>query len=272
MADKCEYCGKRLNPSDEVCPGCGAPNPGFAPGTDASATGEQDPRTIKELRSWCERHNLPLAQMRFFLGENHQGPKAFGIYQDEQGKFVVYKNKADGSRAVRYTGYDEAYAVSQLYEKMKQEIAARKSYKAAMGSGSSRQSTSRRGSSGLSRIWIFGAIALVLIGGSVFKRFTNRHNGYYQYQGDYYYRQGSDWYTYDSFSGWIPALLDTGSELLTDYGDYYVGSDYEGDYDYSDFSDSRYYDSDSGSDSDSSWDWDSDDDWDSDFTDWDSDW
>ncbi len=31
---------------------------------------------------------------------------------------IVYKNKADGSRSIRYRGPDEAYAVRALYEKL----------------------------------------------------------------------------------------------------------------------------------------------------------
>jgi len=37
-------------------------------------------------------------------------PKTIGIYKDEKGEFVVYKNKANGVRSVRYKGPDEAIA------------------------------------------------------------------------------------------------------------------------------------------------------------------
>ena len=50
----------------------------------------------------------------FFLGQDIREPRAFGIYQDADGLFVVYKNKANGERAVRYRGRDEAYAVNEL--------------------------------------------------------------------------------------------------------------------------------------------------------------
>ena len=40
---------------------------------------------------------------------------------------MVYKNKADGSRAVRYSGPDEAYAVRELYLKLKSEVDLRRS-------------------------------------------------------------------------------------------------------------------------------------------------
>lgn len=49
-------------------------------------------------------------------------PKAFGIYKDSDGNFVVYKNKGDGTRAERYRGKDEAYAVNEIYQKLRSEI------------------------------------------------------------------------------------------------------------------------------------------------------
>ena len=42
--------------------------------------------------------------------------------------FIVYKNKADGTRAVRYKGTDEAYAVNELYLKLKDEILNQKAH------------------------------------------------------------------------------------------------------------------------------------------------
>ena len=117
MKVKCRSCGKLFKPEEETCPYCGAFQ--NAPVRSADST----PRTVEELKAFARRHDLPLEKMRFFLGENYTGPRAYGIYQDENtGNFIVYKNKADGSRAVRYRGYDEAYAVNELYQKMKSEI------------------------------------------------------------------------------------------------------------------------------------------------------
>lgn len=58
---------------------------------------------------------------KIFIGINYKKPKAFGIYQDGD-QFIVYKNKANGERAIRYQGTDEAYAVNELYLKLKSEI------------------------------------------------------------------------------------------------------------------------------------------------------
>ena len=69
--------------------------------------------------------------MRFFIGVDYKKPKAFGIYQDGDGNFVVYKNKADGSRAIRYKGTDEAYAVHELYLKMQSEVQKQKTRRSA---------------------------------------------------------------------------------------------------------------------------------------------
>ena len=53
----------------------------------------------------------PEETTRFFIGKNTKEPKAFGIYE-ENGIFVVYKNKANGQRAIRYQGTDEAYVLT----------------------------------------------------------------------------------------------------------------------------------------------------------------
>ena len=81
------------------------------------------PKTIDELKDYCERNGFTSSKTRFFVGFNYEGPKAFGIYKDEEtGEFVVYKNKDDGSRAVRYRGTDEEFAVVELYDRLQEEI------------------------------------------------------------------------------------------------------------------------------------------------------
>jgi len=84
------------------------------------------PRTILELKYFCQDHNIPAEKMHFFIGEDYRGPKAYGVYQDEDGHFIVYKNKADGTRVVRYSGPYEDIAVNELYEKMKAEVEAQR--------------------------------------------------------------------------------------------------------------------------------------------------
>ncbi len=117
MVIKCDYCGSNISDQDEKCPFCGAPNDHMI----RSANGI--PKTVDELVQWYQKQNLPSYETtRFFIGQDYKGPKAFGIYKVGD-TVTVYKNKSDGSRAVRYEGPDEAYAVNELYQRLQQEIA-----------------------------------------------------------------------------------------------------------------------------------------------------
>ena len=104
MKIKCEYCEQMIEDTDPQCPYCGAVN------NNVNRGASQVPTTIDELKSFCTAHNMPLEKMRFFIGEDYKGARAFGIFKDGSGDFVVYKNKDNGQRAVRYKGKDEAYA------------------------------------------------------------------------------------------------------------------------------------------------------------------
>ena len=76
MRSKCEYCGSYVESTEENCPNCGAVNPNH----QRNAAGV--PQTIEELKDFCAKHNLPLEEMRFFIGVDYKKPRAFGIYQD----------------------------------------------------------------------------------------------------------------------------------------------------------------------------------------------
>ena len=80
------------------------------------------PKTIEELRIWFRENGYEPATTRFFVGVDFRAPKAFGIYKNELGEFVVYKNKADGTRVIRYQGDDEEFAVHELYQRFQEEI------------------------------------------------------------------------------------------------------------------------------------------------------
>ena len=262
---KCAYCGTVVSPGDEVCPSCGAPNPHFAPG---GAAGTRKPRTIEELRAFCDAKGMPLEKMRFFIGVNEPSPKCFGIYRQGD-RFIVYKNKSDGSRAVRYDGPDEAHAVSELYEKLLEEHRLRRG-SGGTRSGSSASSNARRKSSRISTV--LGVIILLvvfayqMVGG----RLSHRKDGYYRSGDGLYYRYGSSWYMDTGYDDW-ESVADFPED---DYGSYYVGDDYDDSWGYSDFTDSSAWEYLQDSDDDDGWDWDDADydDWDSGDTDWDSDW
>lgn len=265
MRIKCDYCESYLSDTDERCPSCGAAN------AHLKRTADGIPTTIEQLLEFCKQRNLPLRDMRFFIGENYKEPRAFGIYKDDNGKFIVYKNKGDGTRAIRYEGYDEAYAVNEIYQKMKSEIALRKQPRRGVPSPVDQKKQKRRN---LTFIAIFAALFVSCV--ACVSKMPD--TGYYVYNGNSYYNYRDDWYIYDYYSNnWSPTIIESGDELYDNYSNYWQGSDYDSDFGGYDFKDSGYYDSSSSYDSGSSWDDDDDwswgsDSWDSGSTDWGSDW
>lgn len=300
----CAYCGTKYDAEEPRCPSCGGPNtqetePQAAP----SEQGLKKPQTIQELRDFAAAHKLPLNKMRVHIGEDYGNPRAYGIFQTEDGSFVVYKNKADGSRSIRYRGPDEAHAVSELYLKMQELVRqqkARQAEKARQAANNRPSAAERSRSSCYSKkvswldklkknFWIYLIILAVCLGiWYVVQRNLSPKRGYYRYDNGYYYYQGSSWYHYSDFSdSWYPVSAD--SELRSNYGEYYQSGGYSDSYGVDDFSDSSYYDPGSydrnngwdWDDDDDDWDWDwgdddwdwgGDDDWDWDDSDWDSDW
>ena len=112
---RCIFCGESVSSRDRSCPHCGAANENYVPGHfhDFAL-----PRTLDELKEYCLERRFPLEQLRFFIGEDYRGPRAYGIFRSGNDRFIVYKNKSDGSRSVRYDGPDEAFAVSELLAKL----------------------------------------------------------------------------------------------------------------------------------------------------------
>ncbi len=299
---KCEYCGAFIDETADKCPNCGAVNRNF------KRIVSDTPQTIEELQDWYRARNLPDENItRFFIGKNIEEPKAFGIYKDGS-NYIVYKNKADGSRAVRYKGTDEAYAVNEIYLKLKSEILNQKSR--------SMQRVSRSSSQKWSIVSILVPILItfssfvvvfqsmipikfillmagLFIGGLVIFHkkpltyiviavaiiiacSTSYMIGYkasHRYDG--YYFNGHDYYyrqgndVYYYDNGW--GYYDTYDDFIDYYPEStYVSDEYSYNENYTDFSDSYYYESnDSSSSSSSDWSSDSDYDWDS-GSDWDS--
>lgn len=230
------------------------------------------PKTIEELKAFCAEKGMPLEKMRFFIGEDYREARAFGIYKDEDGRFVVYKNKSDGSRAVRYHGYDEAYAVKEIYEKLRSEVEIRR------GNAVKKKPKSR-----FRRIfkdWLLPPMVALLIFALPIAiglwSHRNAPRGYYQYQSQTYYYDYNNWYVYDDLlSSWARNV--GRADWMAEPKDYFLSSQFNDAYSVDDFKTSEYYqeskssNSKYSSDDDSSWSYDYDS-WDSGYTNWDSDW
>lgn len=306
MKVKCEYCDNYIDDTEEVCPLCGAPNEHMV------RSGIGVPKTIEELRAFAESKNLPLRQMRFFLGEDIREPRAFGIYRDEGGNCIVYKNKSDGSRVIRYRGEDEAYAVNELYQKMRSEVVEQKAKRgiyptkrsaaAPFGASSAGRTDPAAALKKRKGCLLALVIALAILAVIFLAAMILPDNGYYYYEDTYYYVEdvGDSWYVYDEVTEtWSPCAkvkeiyknwrdykvadaVESGGQSSTTVNTYYVPQPYYGygysydsgsDYSYSDsWDDSDSYDSWDDDWDDDDWDWDSGSDWDSSYTDWDSDW
>ncbi len=284
MKVSCDYCGTIFEDTIDRCPSCGAANP-------KRNMADKKPRTIEELAQWYIDRNLPPAETtRFFIGRNYTQPKAFGIYRNEQGEFVVYKNKADGSRAIRYQGRDEEFAVNELYQKLKDEIVHQKnlhnhniqSTKERYGNTSFSNMTLRKLIIFIAAVWLLPMIiSPIILGGSLL---SHRNDGYYKYYSTPYYKDGTTWYIYDDdYMSWSTTTEPKpyADGYTTD--DYYMGKSYSDarngwtidETEFTDVKDSSSWDSNhttSSYSSDSDYDWDSGSDWDSGGSDWDSDW
>ena len=224
---------------------------------------------------------MPLLRMRFFIGEDQREPKAYGIYRDGN-DFIVYKNKADGQRAIRYQGPDEAHAVRELFLKLMAECRLRgispdgRKQEKTWLKVPEKTSGSMKPSGKVSRealaFIVFVAIFILIYSISAY---SQKFEGPDEY---YYSGSGSSWDDEDDFPDYYYEDDDV------DY--YYIGGDDE-DSDWGGSSEDTDTWADSFDSSDSGDDWDSDwgssfddsdtwdnsfDSWDSGDTDWDSDW
>ena len=270
---KCKFCGAAVRSDERNCPSCGAVNENYVADTPRTVF---LPKTIEELKEYCAERGMPLLRMRFFIDENYQEPRAFGIYRDGD-DFVVYKNKADGSRSIRYCGPDEAYAVNELFLKLLEECHNRGIYpdgKPETRSGAPSytpfprqkdRQTSQKLPLSL-QLAISAGFILIMIFFSTF--FADKHkDGYYRLPHDaIYYNIGSDWYTTIGDRWYETSAPSIDSDALDSA---YLGNTIQSDWGVSNFRDSSAYrDYEERHSSDSS-DYD---DWDISDTDWDSDW
>ena len=258
MKIKCEYCGNFIDDTLEKCEFCGAAN------SNIRRTGNQVPTTIQELKQWYIDHNLPDENItRFFIGKDYSGPKAYGIYKQADGDFVVYKNKSDGSRMTRYVGKDEAYAVQELYLKLKEAVMQQKNKSSYTPSSSNyinnnrlntyadvaKNSVSSKPSGCVIGLIIAIVIFIILVA-------SCSKNTSYTGTRPYGYSNSSSYYSSDYDSSY-------NSSYDSSYSNSSSSSWWDSDWDSSDWDSSSSWDS-------SSWDSSS---WDSDWgSSWDSDW
>ena len=209
-------------------------------------------RSVQEL---IERTaHMPLERMRFFINEDRREPRCFGIYHDDaEDRWVVYKNKSDGSRAVRYSGPDEAYAANELWMKLQSEIDLRRP----------KQANPKAVKRYAVLVVASAIIIIAMVVTFLFFQWRAPRRGYYRVGDELYYYQNPAWYCYDD--GW--------NYYDAPDGDWYAEGDYERSYPYDNsqdaFEHSDYYVEPDDHDRDDSGVFDS---WDSGGTDWDSDW
>ncbi|MBR3099923.1 MAG: hypothetical protein IKH18_10240 [Clostridia bacterium] len=272
---KCRYCGATLTSDEKECRNCGAGNPDYVPPLEIKDEESGTPRivhpkTIAELKQYCAERGMPLLRMRFFIDTDTPEAKAFGIYRDGD-DFIVYKNKADGSRAVRYHGKDEAYAVNELFQKLLDECHMRGIYPdgkpKSVTRGRAGQTRADKKKTSLISVVIVIAILVISL---IISYNSHKKDGYYRFPGDRtYYRYDDDWFLYEPYifgNSWTAV----DSPSYSDYDSYYEGNSYDSDWGVENFKNSDTWSdySESHSYSDSS-DYSS---WDSGGTDWSSDW
>ena len=156
---------------------------------------------------------------------------------------IVYKNKADGSRAIRYRGPDEEHAVNEIYLKLLDECHNRGIYpdgKPPEGSGT--RSKKKRGSNAKTILTYVLCWILFLAFAVGIRSCGHSKDGYYSTgNGTVYYHYGSDWYyTYDDNSSgyWYEA----NSFPESNYTDYSLGDSWDSDWGVSDFKESSTWD------------------------------
>ncbi len=119
--------------------------------------------TYEELKNVFEEFNIDSEKTRFFIGDDYTDPKAFVIYQDDFGDFVVYKMKGDGTRALRYKGKDERHAVNEYYQKFLEEVRKRPQFaKKLLRPDTGTRSVSRRKSDPDAN-WFVGLIVASIV-------------------------------------------------------------------------------------------------------------
>ncbi|MBO4885581.1 MAG: hypothetical protein J5602_09740 [Clostridia bacterium] len=228
--------------------------------------------SVQELLERAAERGMPLEKMRFFINQDRHEPRCFGIYQDEYtGHWVVYKNKSDGSRAVRYSGPDEAYAAQQIWDKINSEVRLRVEKAAQATRATEAYRRAERRTTTRHKVIVLVIAALIACG--IYAESKQPRRGYYVYDDDILYYQNNYWYFYDElYDSWSYYDEPEGDDWYEDawYGSTYPFEDSGDSFYYSGYyEEPKNYASNSDNDYDYDYDYDS---WDSYDTDWDSDW
>lgn len=175
---------------------------------------DDKPKTIEEFKVWLDEHNLwDSDTTRFFVGVNYEKPKAFGIYRDGD-NVILYKNKADGTRVIRYSGPDEEFAVSELYDRLMVEVDKQR-YGTSESSRSSVVKRTKKSDTkpSVMMYWIGALVTIICTlflfrcssttatygGGSSYSYSSDDTSSYDDYDDDDDYDSDDDW---DSGSDW----------------------------------------------------------------------
>ena len=182
--------------------------------------------SVEELLQRAAKRHIPLEKMRCFVNKDSQEPHCFGIYQDEYtGNWIVYRNRMDGSRSIRYSGPNEARAAYELWIRIKAEIGPRRG-------GSHRWRTKMKKAKKIIKAVL---IALIVAGIGVYAyiEYKKPRRGYYVYDDSLFYYQNSAWYYFDDYNDeWklCDAPADRDRQKGVWYGDRYPfgkqGSDF----------------------------------------------
>ena len=254
MDKKMVYRPDLAEDATEFCPLCGAPvAPEEKSEPEASpAQPETAPRTVEELLALCASFEADPAAYHFYIGEDEKDAVGYGLFVDEFGDYVFYHNHRNQQRSIRYKGRDEAYAVGELYRRMKEARVFYRPVSRQEEGGERRHHHSHSGQSGRQRrkarrirlaVAIGAAVVVCCVAAVVLRwRALQPKDGYYHCQGRYYYLQQHQWYAYDSvMDNW--EKTDANPTIVANHQAYYRSIYYWEGSPVSDFRDSGYYDS-----------------------------
>lgn len=157
---------------------------------------EAIPKTIEELKKWYRDSGLPGEEITgFYIGKDYKFPKVFGIYLDlDSLNYIVYKNKSDGTRAIRYEGQDEEYAVKEFFTRLVQEIENQKNNQYNDDQSNNDESPKSRNHFNV-KVCSILIIILLAVFGIFFEIQSQKNTGY----SDTYYDYYDDDYDYDDY-------------------------------------------------------------------------